>query len=534
MRDFFNLRFFATLLCGVVALFAQSCEEHPAEVGKAVEIECTAGDTTTVSFSADGSWHLSSDAVWCKFVTFEGLMQDMTGSAGNHTITLKITDENNGNNWSTANITIRVGDAKSTVATIKRKPTELSVKICNEAEQSISAISLGYIDWVPFYIEANFDFATTQYPEWVEWGAKDESGKIVPVEALYGTSDKRAEGYARIICDGMRERYTISEQEGNKVLFSNESGDYTFAFPLIYNGMGDDKLSFSGPTEQSYDWEVSLDGKEFRQTNQASSDTAQFSDELMFKITAQDDEYNIIYLEKRFDRGILSYEHIGTNASDNHDETKSWMHFDKQRMTLTIDEGTTTRHGLVLALPQGVYNSVKDNILGYMLDKDTSSGIEEPIIVDEYQKFIIIELTQHDLSDKSPYDGLYIYHSITTHEILAAEYNDTTEEYTAEEIFVCPFVDSIQNKKPGIVVDPRIENWTTLHFEAGNATAEVYHKGDLLKISENEYYLGENKDENMALYLWGPNEGWDGECVYIIFKVDGVAKKLLVVTPPAN
>ena len=73
-----------------------------------------------------------------------------------------------------------------------------------------------------------------------------------------------------------------------------------------------------------------------------------------------------------------------------------------------------------------------------------------------------------------------------------------------------------------------------MHFEAGNATAEVYHKGELLKISENEYYLGENKDENMALYLWGPNEGWDGECVYIIFKVDGVAKKLLVVTPPAN
>jgi hypothetical protein len=36
----------------------------------------------------------------------------------------------------------------------------------------------------------------------------------------------------------------------------------------------------------------------------------------------------------------------------------------------------------------------------------------------------------------------------------------------------------------------------------------------------------------MALYLWGPKSGWMDEDVYIIFKVDGVAKKLLVVTPP--
>ena len=58
--------------------------------------------------------------------------------------------------------------------------------------------------------------------------------------------------------------------------------------------------------------------------------------------------------------------------------------------------------------------------------------------------------------------------------------------------------------------------------------------GEKLKISDDEYYLGENKDERMALYFWGPKDGWQNESVYILFKVDGQAEKLLVVTPPAK
>jgi hypothetical protein len=107
-------------------------------------------------------------------------------------------------------------------------------------------------------------------------------------------------------------------------------------------------------------------------------------------------------------------------------------------------------------------------------------------------------------------------------------------EYGVKEAYAVEFIDSIEGKRPGIVIDPRIELWTTLSFDDGIATAEVYHKGAKLKISDDEYYLGENKDENMALYLWGPKDGWQNENVYILFKVDGIAKKLLVVTPPAK
>jgi hypothetical protein len=119
---------------------------------------------------------------------------------------------------------------------------------------------------------------------------------------------------------------------------------------------------------------------------------------------------------------------------------------------------------------------------------------------------------------------------------LATEFTDNAllAEYGAEKAYECPFVNYIEGKKPGIVIDPRIEGWTTESFESGNASAEVWHRGNQLKISNDEYYLGENKDEKMALYLWGPMNGWNGESVHLVFKVDGVAKKLLIVTPPAN
>ena len=106
-------------------------------------------------------------------------------------------------------------------------------------------------------------------------------------------------------------------------------------------------------------------------------------------------------------------------------------------------------------------------------------------------------------------------------------------KYGVTEAYTCPFVNSVDGKRPGIIIDPRIESWTTTSHESGNATAEVWYKDRQLKITENEYYLGENKDERMALHLWGPNDSFN-ESVYVVFKVDSQARKLLVVTPPAQ
>lgn len=538
MRRVFNRQILATLLIGVVALFAQSCQkEITATVPGAQEIECKAGDNPTVSFTAGDSWQLSSNATWCQFVTSAGNMPEMAGSAGTHTITLNITDENNGNKWSTAEITMKIGGQRGVIATVKRHPKELYMKLTDISEGPQQAFTIGYVDYVPMYIEANFYFAATDIPYWVEVRQLDEETEEVLGEgSITGVPGVRSLVHLRILNDGDRERYAITKDDGYVIKFSDEDGNANFEFPILYGGMGNNNLTFVGPTEQKYGWEVSLDGKTFRQHDESNSYTTTYPDELCYTITAYNDEYEILYIEKKIERGILSYEVIGTNAYDKQDEKKSWMHFDKEAMTLTIDEGSTTRHGLVMALPRGIYNRIRADIDKNIYDVDGASGIDLPIIHQDYEKYVIIELTQRDFAELEPYEGMYVYHSLTTLEIVASEYtNDTImAEYGVAKAYTVPFVNSVEGKKPGIVIDPRIENWTTLMFEDGNATAEVYHMGEKLKISDDEYYLGENKDENMALYLWGPKSGWQSEPVYIVFKVNGEAKKLLVVTPPAK
>lgn len=541
MKKIFNLRLIATLLVGIATLVASSCQTQPDDdvtIEGYSEIECKAGDKPQFTFTAGGSWQLSSDKMWCTFITPAGSQMEMAGAAGTHTITLSISDKNISNSVTTANITIKVGNKSAIIAVVKRDPKEQIIYIENAIESRTNTFELGYVDWKEFRIKANFRFTATEIPEWVEIAYKGEDGNYHISNSITGsgsgTDENALVGYARIVNDGTRECHKITAEDGYEIVIVDESGNKEFRFPVTYDGMGKDKLTFRGPTERTYGWEVSLDGKTFRQYDEVNDTTTSFDNTLQYSIAAEDKNYNIIFIEQSFDRGISIYEHIGTQTRQTSPSEECWMHFDLETATLAIDESTSTRYGVVMALPIGVYNSISSDIEGSILSVDGASGIDLPYISDDYQQYVICEFTQRDFREPEAYEGVYIYHSLTTIEIDAKEYTDSSviESYGAEEAFICPFVNSVQGKKPGIVIDPRIERWTTLNFDDGIATAEVYHKGAKLKISDDEYYLGENKDENMALYLWGPKDGWQNENVYILFKVDGIAKKLLVVTPP--
>lgn len=533
MKRVLNIWNWALMLIVAVGITSCNRDTTPPTLPGSHEIICNAGDKPSFSFTANGNWQLSSDATWCKFITYAGEQLDMSGGVGSHTITLHITDENIKSNPTFAHITIKMGSQSAIIATIERGPDKLYVRVMDIIETTIYAIELGYVDWIPFYVESNFRFAITDFPDWVELGIKD--GNEIVAGAVTGVPGERIEAYARIVNNGERECYAItkeqSEEKGYFITFSDENSENTFSYPITFLGMGTDDLTFTGPTENNFGWEVSLDGKEFRQKNEDSGAMTTYSNGLDFSIAAYNNVYHILLIEKVVNGGIPSYTIFDTTS-----QTKStWMQFDKQEMRLTVDATNTTRYGIVMALPALIWNKIRSEFEGNILEDDTASGIALPTIANDYLKYVLIEFTQHDFSEASKYDGMYIYHSLTTLEIPANDYTNSSviAEYGAEEAYTCKFIDSIDGKKPGIVIDPRIENWTTEAFENGTASADVYYKGEKLKISENEYYLGENKDEVMSLHLWGPKDEFT-ENVYVVFKVDGVAKKLLVVTPPSK
>ena len=110
----------------------------------------------------------------------------MAGGSGIHTITLNITDENNGNQWSTANITMKKDGKKGIIATIKRHPKELYIKLYDITDTPIKVFKLGYVDWTPTRIDGNFRYAATDIPDWVEVAVKHENGTIEITNAISG------------------------------------------------------------------------------------------------------------------------------------------------------------------------------------------------------------------------------------------------------------------------------------------------------------------------------------------------------------
>ena len=203
-----------------------------------------------------------------------------------------------------------------------------------------------------------------------------------------------------------------------------------------------------------------------------------------------------------------------------------------------MDPTDELRYGQVMVFPTGIYNLILSDLEdGILFEMDNSSGIDLPTLKPDYQKYVLTDLTQRGTKEADIMTEMHIYHSITAFDIPATRYNsDTTDKYGVIEAYIAPFVNSIPGKIPSIVINPRIEGWNTANYDTGIASAEVWYKDELLKVSDKEYYIGENVDELLSLELSGPKEGFEigGENIYIVFKVNNEAKKLLVVTPPTE
>ena len=494
-------------------------------------IQTSAGEREELVFTAQNNWRLSSDAVWCKFQTSGGDLQDMSGRAGTHKVVLKIGNEQIKDRVTTANITIIMGGRKAVIAKIERAPDSYYLKTFDVTETSTNGIvKISYGGYTQLLIEANFDFAAVEYPDWVE----------IIGDAIVGSAGEPVEAFLRIIPNGERERYPITKEDGHVIVFSDAErhADRTFVCPIVYDGMGAYEIAIYGPTAEEFGWEISPDGKSFSQLT-VDNEVVTFENELVYNIVAQNNQYHMLYIEHIIDRGIPSFE-VSLEEDNNR-----WMHFDKERMAFTVDATESMRYGYLMAVPQGTYSknasdfkNVENNSV--LFEIDNSSGVDLPVLDNDYLKCVVVSFTQHGTVEADSDTQMHIYHSLTAYDIPATRYTDSAimEQYGVEEAYIAPFVNSIPNKQPYIVINPRVEGWTTDNLETGAVGVEVWYEGRLLRTDEDvkEYYVGENVDELLALHLYGPKDGFKigGENIYVVFKVGGEAKKLLVVTPPTK
>lgn len=340
-------------------------------------ISCNAGETKEFTFDANLDWKLTSTAIWCKFEKDGTDEVALSGSAGKQTVIIKVTDDDQKpGEASVAKLELAMGGEKAFVAEITRSALGYELKIYDAEGNEIQELELGYETYVPFKVKANFRFAASDFPEWVK----------LENDALVGVANKEVQGGLQIINNEEREKYPIVAADNNSITFSDEAGKASFSFPVYYKGMTPGKIEITKPSNNAYDWIVSLNGKTFTQGE------VSIQEKMPFTIKTFKDEYEIVLMEK-WNNGEI---HV-IEPND------KWMDYNKQKgaVNLTIEEftleqwGPTERAGYVIALSKDEYESIKDDLESALVEQKEDRSYD--ITYKYAQNNLLVAFTQKEV-----------------------------------------------------------------------------------------------------------------------------------------
>ena len=323
-------------------------------------IVCNAGETKEFTFTANTNWSLASSAIWCKFQSNDMEEFVVSGTAGTQTVTILATDDNQKvDNISVAKLELTMGGQTIVIGEVTRSAKGYELEVYDEAGEVVKELKVGYQDFSKFSVKANFRFAATNLPGWVEL----EGGSLV------GAVNQEVTGGLKIIKDENREKYPVEASDKNVITFSDEEGKAFYSFKVSYDGMTPGIMELTLPSANKYDWTVSLDGKTFTQSGGGvagtGGSTTTIKNRLPFTVKTLNDDYEVVFVVKG-------------GASDNlfvmNDE--EWMHCERKEgnVTLIVDEYTPApyepaeRVGYVLVFSRAEYESIKGNLEETIID----------------------------------------------------------------------------------------------------------------------------------------------------------------------
>ena len=162
-----------------VTLFAACSSDDDDDVApvfpQVQTIAGNAGDVKEFSFDANDNWSLSSNKIWCQITKSdaeEGTKAGyvLNGTAGKQTIKVTLTDDEESKDLSVALLNLKMGGQEVAIAEVHRSAAGYELKVYDEAGNDISetGIVAGYEDYTKFSVQANYRFAATNMPNWVE------------------------------------------------------------------------------------------------------------------------------------------------------------------------------------------------------------------------------------------------------------------------------------------------------------------------------------------------------------------------------
>ena len=136
-------------------------------------------DTIEVTFTANGTWQLSSDAMWCKV---DGLFLDTSGKAGEQRIAFVINADGQSVNESKANITLRMGDESRVIAIVTRTGISNAIIVgCDTINyQHNETVTIGTSGTIELVIrQSTFDMNNLYITKNAEWFNIERTDTVV-------------------------------------------------------------------------------------------------------------------------------------------------------------------------------------------------------------------------------------------------------------------------------------------------------------------------------------------------------------------
>lgn len=413
---------------------------------------CNIGETKEFTFEANTNWTLESSELWCKLVSGENEGFVLTGSAGTQTVTIRATDEGaTVDAASVAKLWLTMGMQRTVIGEVTRSALGSELKIYDMEGNELEALTVGYDDFEPFKVKANFHFAVTGTPNWVEV----EGGSLV------GVSNQEVEGGLRVVQDGTVEKYPVAATDNKMIVFSAEDGKASFSFPLIYAGMDPMDIDVTAPSANRYGWTVSMDGKSFAQEGGqgTSGGGSTYTNRLPFTVKVLNDDYEFVYLEEWEDVS-------GTKNISLIDPSMLWLHCEGEKgdISLRVDENepqyegvpAEERTGYVLAFSRAEYESIKENL--------EANIVENGDIKYAYQQSnLLIQITQKEQETTT---GEQLVNSVTSGD--GSTVIDFVA-YTGENLSHYQSTYGVQSVTE--INEPAMTTLITLAFEVGRVEA---------------------------------------------------------------
>lgn len=464
-----------------------------------------AGDELDFTFDANENWSLASSAIWCKLVQGENDAFVLNGTAGKQTLKVKITADDASKDMSVAQLFLTMGGQKVAIAEVKRSAAGYELKVYDELGNDITetGITVGYKDiagqpiYNKFSVKANYRFAVTNTPAWVEL----EGGFLV------GTPNKPAVGGAAFKENqGVSAKYAIAKDANYTVTFSSEDGKATVTVPVIYNGMTTNTMDVTYPTASQWAvWNVSLDGKVFTQNgsslNGETTNAFTFHNFVPFTLKTFGDAYQLVVFENK-ENGLFE---------DASGAVK--LLGEKGDVKLTVAPlGSGSREFLVYALPQSVFESLENGLDG-MLEDDFMT------VKSDYDRYFLMDIVQkEDKKGESAVTapivtsmGMEADCALTSN----ADYKMYAEgffSYTGNEVFESTVYGGY------VAIYPQIDGWNP-----GDGASVVIYDGTGEKMGDYEVgqdekgiYVGMNVD-GLAFPIFAGFNDAQGACKRVVF-----------------